>query len=220
MGRALAVVALLVCPAAAFEWLKPVYWQRQAATAKLVGSAVSRGNRVLEVDAVEGAKNLYYLPFGCSVTQWLGTDEALKEFGPVGVAAQNLGLTVEVAKCRKTTRLPLLEPSYFDRALCIGALERALNRGGDEAAAAMLDLALKAVKPNGRLCFVEEAKEMNEKALAAILDEHPLVADCVATVENGYILGVVTTQLDPNTKRGITSKAVPPTAADERKKKR
>ena len=37
-------------------------------------SSVPERARILEIDAIDGHKNLYYLPAGCSITQWL--DEA------------------------------------------------------------------------------------------------------------------------------------------------
>ena len=87
-------------------------------------------------DAADGAKNLYYLPLGCTVTQWLDDAEAAKDLGPTRQAAGNNGLGLDVVKCRDGGKKPpRLAPEYYDAALCLGALGRAASRGGVEAAA-------------------------------------------------------------------------------------
>ena len=185
--RLLALVTSLSV-ASAFDWINPRYWQLQAETAKLIGAAVRRGNAVLEVDAVDGAKNLYYLPLGCSVTQWVGAAAASQDLGPTRQAAAKNGLGLEIAKTRSDARPPKLAAGAFDAALTLGALGRARDRGGLDAAAATAEAALAALRPDGLLVFVEDAA--SEATLAACLDESPLVAECDARVEHGAILGV------------------------------
>mmetsp|Transcript_27528 Transcript_27528/g.82643 ORF Transcript_27528/g.82643 Transcript_27528/m.82643 type:complete len:205 (+) Transcript_27528:258-872(+) len=183
-------VLLLATAASAFDWVNPRYWALQAETAKLVGAAVRKGSEVLEVDAVDGAKNLYYLPPGCTVTQWLDDAEAAKDLGPTRQAAGNNGLGLDVIRSRDGGRKPpRMAPEYYDAALCLGALGRAAARGGVEAAVETCDAALKALKPDGRLIFVEQADA--EPLLAAALDESDLVAECDAQQQHGAILGVV-----------------------------
>ena len=130
------------------------------------------------------------------MTQWLDDFEAQKDIGPVTVAANKNGLALDVVRCRDRGRKPpRLAPEYFDAAIALGALGRANERGGIDAAVATADAVLRALKPDGRLVFVEPAG--CEAILAAALDDSPWVADCDARAENGAILGVVTRGADP-----------------------
>ena len=94
----------LLATAQALDWVNPKYWQLQASTAKLVGASIGRGSSVLEVDAVDGAKNLYYLPLGCTVTQWLNPREAAKDIGPTKLAASKNGQGLETVNARDNGR--------------------------------------------------------------------------------------------------------------------
>lgn len=145
------------------------------------------------MDATEGAKFLYYLPFGCSITQWVSVEEAAKDRGPVMLAAQKLGQTVETVKCR-ASGTPRLEPFAFDACISIGAVGRAGKLGGVEAAATSVNAALQALKPQGRFFLVEGDPKFVEPLLAAALDENEFVDNCTATVEDDAIICVVTTR--------------------------
>lgn len=185
----------LIATCCALDWVNPRYWQLQASTAKLVKAAIRKGSAVLEVDAVDGAKNLYYLPLGCAVTQWLNPLEASKDLGPTMQAASKNGQSLEVVKARDGGRkAPRLQPESFDAVLVFGALGRAAPRG-PEAVFETCEAALKALKPEGRLVFVERTDDA-ELLLATALDDSDLVGSCESSREHGAILGVVTRGLD------------------------
>ena len=186
----------LLTTAHALDWVNPKYWQLQASTAKLVSACIGRGSTVLEVDAVDGAKNLYYLPMGCTITQWLNPQEAAKDIGPTKMAASKNGCGLETVNARDNGRkAPRLQPESFDACLMFGALARAAPRG-PEAVFETCDAALRALKPDGRLVFVERTDDA-ELLLATALDDSELVADCESSREHGAIIGVVTRGLDP-----------------------
>ena len=186
----------LLATTQALDWVNPKYWQLQASTAKLVSACIGRGSTVLEVDAVDGAKNLYYLPLGCTVTQWLNPREAAKDIGPTKLAASKNGQGLETVNARDNGRkAPRLVPESFDACLMFGALARAAPRGPD-AVFETCDAALRALKPDGRLVFVERTDDA-ELLLATALDDSDLVADCESSREHGAIIGVVTRGLDP-----------------------
>ena len=65
--------------------------------------------------------------------------------------------------------------------------------------------ALRALKPDGRLVFVERTDDA-ELLLATALDDSDLVADCESSREHGAIIGVVTRGLDPAKKRKKSKK--------------
>ena len=198
MRRVLALHALATT--CALDWVNPKYWQLQASTARLVGASIGRGSTVLEVDAVDGAKNLYYLPLGCTITQWLNPREAAKDIGPTRMAASKNGQGLETVNARDNGRkAPRLQPESFDACLMFGALARAAPRG-PEAVFETCDAALRALKPDGRLVFVERTDDA-ELLLATALDDSKLVADCESSREHGAIIGVVTRGLDPSTRR-------------------
>ena len=149
MRRALALH--VIATTYALDWVNPKYWQLQASTAKLVGAAIGRGSTVLEVDAVDGAKNLYYLPLGCSVTQWLNPQEAAKDIGPTKMAASKNGCGLETVNARDNGRkAPRLQPESFDACLMFGALARAAPRGPD-AVFDTCDAALRAQRVSAQL---------------------------------------------------------------------
>ena len=67
---------------------------------------------------------------------------------------------------------------------------------GPEAVFDTCDAALRALKPDGRLVFVERTDDA-ELLLATASDDSDLVADCESSREHGAIIGVVTRGLDP-----------------------
>ena len=130
------------------------------------------------------------MPIGCSVTQWLDEKRAKDDLAPTRLAASKNGLGLEAVACRDNGRKPpRLKEASFDACLVLGALGRAAARGGPDAAVETAEAALRALKPDGRLVFVEQ--EDAEPLLAAALDESDLVAECDARQEHGAILGVV-----------------------------
>lgn len=187
MFKFVSAVALANC-AWSFEFFTPSYWQQQQQCVKLLG-LIPKGSSVLELDAVDGAKYMYYLPFGCEVTQRV---ENLEKEGPVTLAAQKLGMSVYFAEPEDE-----LEDDYFDAAFSIGAVKRAGAKGGTDAAIQLLDEALRCLAPNGKLYFIEAGADECEPLLAAALDKSPYVRTCTASVDNGAIVGVVTKKTIP-----------------------
>lgn len=181
-------VSILLTTVSAFNPFN--YWKLEEIKTRLLGT-ISRGSSVLDIDCVDGAKHLYYLPFGCSVTQWLNEEEAAKDRGPVAAAAQKLGLTVTDVKAR-AYGFPKLQGGAFDACVSMGAVGRAKQRGGDEAATQLIDVALEALKPDGRLYMVEPDPALVTPILASALDENPYVKECEASEEHGAIICVVT----------------------------
>ena len=208
------VSLLVLCVGArGFDFLKPKYWKDQILVTKLL-SGVPKGSKVLEIDASD-AKNLYYLPIGCDVTQWYETSPKDEDRAPVTLAANKLGLAVKVTLARGPNKAPRLEAASYDAAFCVRALGRASERGGADAARTVVDAALECVKPgDGVFYFLEDAK--NEALLASVLDDHPLVADCEATVENESIVGYVRTPMIAERGGGMAS----PKMSRSSKKKR
>ena len=196
------LLCLVVSPTLCFEFLKPSYWQQQQACVKLL-STIPRGSKVLEIDAMEGAKYLYYLPFGCSVTQWARPKNMEKNRGPTSLAASKLGLTVDFVRAEQIPET--LNLNSFDAAVSVGAVTRAED---PESATQLVEAVMRALAPGGRLYFLESPAEDAEKLLSAALDANDMVKDCVASTEKGAIIGVVT-KVDGDTTK-IEEKNPPP----------
>ena len=145
------------------------------------------------------------MPMGCTITQWLNPREAAKDIGPTKLAASKNGQGLETVNARDNGRkAPRLQPESFDACLMFGALARAAPRG-PEAVFETCDAALRALKPDGRLVFVERTDDA-ELLLATALDDSELVADCESSREHGAIIGVVTRGLDPAKRRKKSKK--------------
>lgn len=206
--RALAAALLaaqIIANGAAFDFLKPRYWSDQMLVTKLL-SGVPKGSKVLEIDCVDGAKNLcvrralpsraarharpfrYYLPMGCDVKQWYASPPKEADRGPITMAANKLGLAVEVVLARASGKPPKLDDGAYDACFGVRCLERAYARGGEDEARRVVDAAMDACKPDaGTFLFLEDPR--SEGLLAALLDEHPLVGGVEAAVENDAIVG-------------------------------
>ena len=151
-------------------------------------SSVPERARILEIDAIDGHKNLYYLPAGCSITQWLDEAPTATEEFKTNQTAKTKELDVRTVLPRAPDRPPKLPKDEFDVAFGVRCLQRALARGGSRAAKRLVDEVLASCAPHtGKFCFIE-GTEM-EATLAEILDEHPLVRDCDVIVDKGSICG-------------------------------
>ena len=151
-------------------------------------SSVPERARILEIDAIDGHKNLYYLPAGCSITQWLDEAPTATEEFKTNQTAKTKELEVQTVLPRAPDRPPKLPKDEFDVAFGVRCLQRALARGGSKAAKRLVDEVLASCAPHtGKFCFIEGTAM--EATLAEILDEHPLVRDCDVIVDKGSICG-------------------------------
>ena len=146
-------------------------------------SSVPERARILEIDAIDGHRNLYYLPAGCSITQWLEDKPTATEEFKTNQTAKTKELDVRTVLPRAPDRPPRLPKDEFDVAFGVRCLQRALARGGSRAAKRLVDEVLASCAPHtGKFCFIE-GTEM-EATLAELLDEHPLVRDCDVIVDS------------------------------------
>ena len=96
-------------------------------------SSVPERARILEIDAIDGHKNLYYLPAGCSITQWLDEAPTATEEFKTNQTAKTKELDVRTVLPRAPDRPPKLPKDEFDVAFGVRCLQRALARGGSKA---------------------------------------------------------------------------------------
>ena len=151
-------------------------------------SSVPERASILEIDAIDGHRNLYHLPAGCSITQWLEDKPTATEEFKTNQTAKTKELDVRTVLPRAPDRPPKLPTDKFDVAFGVRCLQRALARGGQKAAKRLVDEVLASCAPHtGKFCFIE-GTEM-ESTLAEILDEHPLVRDCDVIVDKGSLCG-------------------------------
>ena len=102
-------------------------------------SSVPERARILEIDAIDGHKNLYYLPAGCSITQWLDEAPTATEEFKTNQTAKTKELDVRTVLPRAPDRPPKLPKDEFDVAFGVRCLQRALARGGSKAAKRLVD---------------------------------------------------------------------------------
>ncbi len=102
-------------------------------------SSVPERARILEIDAIDGHRNLYYLPAGCSITQWLDEAPTATEEFKTNQTAKTKELDVRTVLPRALDRPPKLPKDEFDVAFGVRCLQRALARGGSRAAKRLVD---------------------------------------------------------------------------------
>ena len=125
---------------------------------------------------------------GCDVKQWYASPPKEADRGPITMAANKLGLAVEVVLARASGKPPKLDDGAYDACFGVRCLERAYARGGEDEARRVVDAAMDACKPDaGTFLFLEDPR--SEGLLATLLDEHPLVGGVEAAVENDAIVG-------------------------------
>ena len=186
MGSPRFALVLLLLPRAGTPLsLKNTLQERQV---RGLLSSVPERARILEIDAIDGHRNLYYLPAGCSITQWLEDKPTATAEFKTNQTAKTKKLDVVTVLPRAPDRPPRLPKDEFDVAFGVRCLQRALARGGSRAAKRLVDEVLASCAPHtGKFCFIE-GTEM-EATLAELLDEHPLVRDCDVIVDKGSICG-------------------------------
>ena len=143
-------------------------------------SSVPERARILEIDAIDGHKNLYYLPAGCSITQWLDEAPTATEEFKTNQTAKTKELDVRTVLPRAPDRPPKLPKDEFDVAFGVRCLQRALARGGSRAAKRLVDEVLASCAPHtGKFCFIE-GTEM-EATLAELCVEIKILRSVHAT---------------------------------------
>ena len=119
-------------------------------------SSVPERARILEIDAIDGHRNLYYLPAGCSITQWLDEAPTATQEFKTNQTAKTKELDVCTVLPRAPDRPPRLPKDEFDVAFGVRCLQRALARGGSRAAKRLVDEVLASCAPHtGKFCFIE-----------------------------------------------------------------
>ena len=113
-------------------------------------SSVPERARILEIDAIDGHRNLYYLPAGCSITQWLDEAPTATEEFKTNQTAKTKELDVRTVLPRAPDRPPKLPKDEFDVAFGVRCLQRALARGGSRAAKRLVDEVLASCAPSRR----------------------------------------------------------------------
>ena len=177
------------------SWVNPAYWSRQFVTAQHIANNVPNNSKVLELG--KDAKNLYYLnsPGACTLIVPPSNYE-IKE-GPIREAAVKLDVPFTLWTNKALDTIPLTQQS-FDAALCFDMLDAA----PEQAVQGALSLLGNALKPGGRLIFLER----NSVGLPAAAREFGFGVEYEE--EGGYDVGILTRRNvgKPASKRGEQSR--------------
>ena len=130
--------------------VNPAYWNRQFVTASHVSNNVPKGSTVLELG--KDAKNLYYLDGAESATLIIPPSNQKITEGPIREAAAKLNLPFSLFTEQALDTIPI-QTNSFDAALCFDMLDGA----PEQAAQGAVALLSSALKPGGRLLFLERS---------------------------------------------------------------
>jgi len=131
--------------------VNPAYWNRQFITASHIANNVPKGSVVLELG--KDAKNLYYLTEPESATLIIPPSTQKINEGPIREAAAKMNLPLALYTETALDTIAI-RPGTYSAALCFDMLDGA----PEQAAAGAVSLLGSALKPGGRMLFLERER--------------------------------------------------------------